>query len=108
MQEEQVLVDYTTRVILKLKDKEIYQLQTVVPEAVRKAGESMVRRTARVAEMMEVLIKHGFVLKGSDGFIYADSETIGAQEVKKILVEQGFLDTEFQIFLEYRRKWGIL
>lgn len=107
-QKEKILVTYTTRVILKLPDKKSYQIQAITPQSVREIGKDIVKRTDRVAEMMELLGSYGFALKGTNRFIYADSQDVDAQETKRILTKQGFLDTEFQIFLEYTRKWGML
>lgn len=103
-----LLVDYNTRVILRVIDKVVCKFSVLVPEDVRKKGQDFMQRTERIAKMMEVLAKHGFTFKGDDGVIYADSETVGAQEIKKILSSNGFRDNEYQIFLEYTRRWGMM
>lgn len=107
-QSARLLVDYNTRVILRVIDKTACKFSALTPEDVRKKGQGLQQRTERIARMLEVLAKHGFVFKGDDGVIYADSVSVGAQEIKKILASNGFQDHEFQIFLEYKRKWGMM
>lgn len=107
------MVNHLTRVVLKpLEDPFSYApLKTGTPatvEQVRQFGEGLKDRAERVAAMMEALADRGFTLHFAKDRIFADSTEIEAQEAKRYLLEQGFRDREFQIFLEYARKWDVL
>lgn len=108
VQPARVVVDYNTRVILKVIDRSLCKFSSLTPGNVRKTGQALLQRTERIAGMMELLARNGFTFTGDDGMIYADSESVGAQEIRQILYSQGFQDHEFQIFLEYSRKWGMM
>lgn len=108
-----MLVNHTTRIILrvaadKLPYENIYNNGIPTPESVRDFGSFLLHRTERVASIMEFLADKGFSFKGEKGYIYADSNDIEAHEVKRLLSDSGFKDYEFQVFLEYERRWGMM
>jgi len=107
------MVDHLTRIILKpVEEPSSYvhflKSDVVDAKAVRDLGLQLQRRAERVALMMELLAAKGFSFSFKQGSVFADSPVIEAQEAKQYLLENGFLDQEFQIFLEYGRKWGIM
>lgn len=63
---------------------------------------------SRNISLLHILQRMGFAFKPGQNCIYAVSTEIEAQEAKEILLAEGFHDNEFQIFLEYTRKWGTL
>ncbi|MBP2625503.1 MAG: hypothetical protein H6Q68_214 [Firmicutes bacterium] len=107
------MVDHLTRIILKpveepLRCQQFLMNDMADAQAVRCFGLQLQRRTKRVALMMELLLTKGFVFSFQKGYIFADSPVMEAQEAKEYLLENGFFDQEFQIFLEYGRKWGVM
>ena len=107
------MVNHLTRVILKLIEEPVpygplaASLQPS-PAAVRRFGERLALRAERVAAMMEALAARGFTFKFAKDRVFADSEEMEAQDAKKYLLSLGFEDTEFQVLLEYARKWEVL
>jgi hypothetical protein len=76
--------------------------------AVLAYGSLLQERCERVVAIAEFLAALGFrVSNGKDGIV-ADSSEIEAGDVKLRLIAAGFHDREFQIVLEYTRKWGML
>lgn len=107
------VVNHLTRIILKLIEDPV-PYETVASEAqptadsVRHFGERLSHRTERIAAMMEALAARGFTFKFEKDRVFADSNEMEAQDAKKYLLSQGFEDKEFQVLLEYARKWGVL
>lgn len=113
MDKDNRTVNHKTRVILHLLDDPVQydiisQAEPLTPNAVRQFSINLQTHLERVAAMMELLVKKDFVLILDKSCIYADSETVEAQEAKRYLLENGFRDREFQISLEYTRKWGMM
>ncbi len=107
------MVNHLTRIILKLVEDPVpYDTVTQqgppTPTGVRSFGERLARRADRVAGMMEALAARGFVCKFAKDRVFADSDTMEAQDAKRYLLSQGFDDSEFQVMLEYARKWDTL
>lgn len=106
------MVDYTTRVIISLKDIEQSKKMIIgnspTSEDVRNYGKTISLVTERLAGMMEILASHGFQITAKKDYIYADSDTVEAVATRRILAEHGFADREYQIYLEYRRQWGVM
>ena len=106
------MVDYTTRIIISLKEIEQLRKQIVGsapgPESLRKYGAMAAAASERTAAMLEVLASAGFTFKANKEYIYADSESVEAAKAKQLLAAHGFADKEYQIYLEYRRQWGIM
>ncbi len=65
-------------------------------------------RAARADEMAAALATRGFVVRRDARRIVADSTEVEGQDVKEYLRARGFEDREFQVFVEFVRKWGIL
>jgi len=57
---------------------------------------------------MSLLESQGFVFTQQGERIIGTSRTVEAQELKEILRAGGFADGEYQVYLEYQRKWGIM
>lgn len=107
------MVNHLTRIVLELIEQPVpYGLVAIAgqptPAAVRRFGERLARRLERVAAMMEALEARGFTFKFAKDRVFADSAEMEAQEAKKYLLSLGFEDTEFQVLLEYARKWEVL
>jgi SOS response regulatory protein OraA/RecX len=107
------VVNHLTRIILKLIEEpvpygEVAAAEAPTPMAVRRFGERLARRGERVAAMMDALAARGFTFKFEKDRVLADSNEVEAQEAKRYLISKGFEDTEFQVLLEYARKWGVL
>jgi hypothetical protein len=71
-------------------------------------GSLLQERCERVVAMAEFLANLGFRISTGKDCIIADSSVVEAGEAKRKLIEAGFHDREFQIVLEYTRKWGML
>ncbi|MCM0757315.1 hypothetical protein M7775_01875 [Sporomusa sphaeroides DSM 2875] len=78
------------------------------PEDLRSYGKTIAMATDRIAGMIEVLSANGFRVTAKKDYIYADSETVEAAAARRLLAEHGFADREYQIYLEYRRQWGVM
>ena len=106
------MVNHLTRIILKPVDDpmpfSIIAAEPVSPEGVRQFGQQLKDRAERVANMMEALAEQGFTFQFDKERILADSRQVEAQAAKEYLLSRGFEDREFQVFLEYVRKWGVL
>ena len=107
------MVNHITRVILRLIDDPVpYDLvaeaDPLTADSVRAFGARLAGRAERVAAIMDVLAERGFTFTFAKDRILADSSEMEAQEAKRYLLSSGFEDTEFQVFLEYARKWGVL
>lgn len=106
------MVNHLTRVVFTLIDDPPYD--TVCTDAaptadgVRRFGDALKGRTERVAAMMEALAAKGFVFKTEKGRVLADSSEMEAEAAKRYLLSCGFEHTEFQVLLEYARKWGVM
>ncbi len=63
---------------------------------------------ARADELAAALARRGFALRRERDRIVADSNEVEGQDVKTYLRACGFADREFQVFVEFVRKRGIL
>lgn len=107
------VVNHLTRIILHLVEEPAPFAKVDLPDSpsaanVRLLGERLKERAERVAAMMEALAAKNFTFRFNKDRIFAESNEVEAQEAKKYLLSLGFQDTEFQVFLEYVRKWGML
>lgn len=106
------MVNYTTRVIISLKDIEQVKKQAIgtqpSPESLRNYGKLAAAAAERAAAILEVLAAAGFTFTAKKDYIYADSEAVEAVAVKRLLTGHGIADKEYQIYLEYRRQWGVM
>jgi hypothetical protein len=78
------------------------------PESLRQYGKGMAAAAERFAAMLEVLAGAGFAFTAKKDYIYADSEAVEAVDARRLLSDHGFADREYQIYLEYRRQWGVM
>lgn len=64
--------------------------------------------STRASELAAALAARGFDVRRDGRRIVADSTEIEGQHVKAYLRSSGFADREYQVFVEFVRKWGIL
>jgi len=107
------IVTYVTRVGLSLEmDPDVCSAvmtaSVVGPEMVRELGIKMAHRMERIAAIMELLATKGFIFEINKQVVYACSNKVEAQEIKRCMLNAGFKDREFQVLLEYTRGWGML
>jgi len=107
------IVTYVTRVGLKLElDPDVcsavHSGNAVGPEMIRDLSAKMAERMERVAAIMELLATKGFIFEIDKQVVYACSNKVEAQEIKRCMLNAGFKDREFQVLLEYTRGWGML
>lgn len=65
-------------------------------------------RSPRADDLAAALAAGGFDVRRERRQIVADSTQVEGQAAKAFLRERGFEDREYQVFVEYVRKWGIL
>ena len=82
--------------------------EPVTPALVKQSGKDIAAYFTRVASMMELLAGHGFSFSQSNRAVHCFSTEVEAGEAKRLLLDAGFKDREFQIVLEYTRGWGML
>ncbi|WP_010632619.1 hypothetical protein [Sporolactobacillus vineae] len=82
----------------------------VEPEALRKLGAAFSERIDRIAQMIEILqsVHHQWAITGKKDKIVLETDSFDFHSVRKVLEEQGFLLSEYQLLVTYERKWGIL
>jgi hypothetical protein len=64
--------------------------------------------SARADALANALAERGFEVRRERRRIVADSSEVEGQDVKAFLRSRGFADREYQVFVEFVRKWGIL
>lgn len=82
--------------------------RAVLPEDARNLGDFLKDRLDRVASMMELLLGRGWSCRGARQAIILEGCDMEAYEVKELLQDHGYLPCEYEIKLEYTRKWGIM
>lgn len=106
------MVEYITHIIMEIIDKDKLDSnsdnKTIDSYKVRNFGHQLAERCERIAVMMEILAVHGFTFTATIESVIAKSTTVEAQDAKLYLLQKGFRDGEFQVYLEYTRKWGML
>ncbi|HEU4381994.1 MAG TPA: hypothetical protein VFR85_00725 [Anaeromyxobacteraceae bacterium] len=103
------MVDHLTRVYLEPAPAPTARCDAPVTAAdVRAEGDRVRAHAERVARMMDILAARGFRFRRAGRRIVAESVETEASEVKDGLLAAGFVHCEFQIVLEYGRRWGIL
>ncbi len=65
-------------------------------------------REPRGADILRALAERGFSIRRERWRLVAESTVVEAQDAKRALLARGFRDREFQVQLEYVRRWGIL
>lgn len=104
------MVDYMTNIILtipRLDKGNGTEAETNAGE-IGGRGRELARLYNRIAVMMSVLEDQGFVFSRRGDRIIGSSQAMETQELKELLQEHGFADNEYQVYLEYQRKWGIM
>ena len=80
----------------------------VTPLLVGQASKQITEHLIRVTRMMELLAARGFSFRGGQNAVHGFSSEVEAGVAKRLLLEAGFKDRDFQIVLEYTRGWGML
>jgi hypothetical protein len=62
----------------------------------------------RAAELAAALADLGFVVRRDRSGFVAESTKVEGQAAKAYLRGRGFADREYQVFVEFVRKWGVL
>ena len=101
------MVDHLTRVFLGSTPAAPRDLPLTAAGVLAEA-DRVRAHAGRVAGMMEVLAALRFGFRRAGARIVAESADVEARQAKARLLAAGFEDREFQIVLEYRRRWGIL
>ena len=65
-------------------------------------------RSASADALASALADHGFAVRRERRRIVADSTLVEGQDVKAYLRGRGFQDRDYQVFVEFVRKWGVL
>ncbi len=65
-------------------------------------------RAPRAVDLASALTELGFEVRRERRRIVADSGDVEAQALKAELRGRGFADREYQVFVEFVRRWGIL
>ena len=89
---------------------DIVKVKKVSSKAVRALNMFLTARLERIATMMELLTEahDDWAITGKKDYILMETETYDFNDSIKILQEQGFDASEFNLKVEYTRKWGIL
>lgn len=89
---------------------DIVKVKKVSAKAVRNFSKFLSSRLERIATMMELLSEahDDWAITGKKDYILMETETYEFNDAIKILKEQGFDDSEFNLNVEYTRKWGVL
>ena len=89
---------------------DIVKAKRVSAKAVRNFSKFLSSRLERIATMMELLSEahDDWAITGKKDYILMETETYEFNDAIKILKEQGFDDSEFNLNVEYTRKWGVL
>ncbi len=62
----------------------------------------------RAPDLVRALAAFGFAVRREGGRVVAESDRIEALDAKRYLRALGFRDRDFEVFLEYVRRWGVL
>jgi hypothetical protein len=62
----------------------------------------------RAGDLAAALAALGFAVRRDRTRLVAESTAVEAGEAKRALRARGFADADYQVFLEYVRRWGIL
>ena len=112
MNSNNLMADHITYVILKFNTEPppyyLLSAAQVDQAAILEFAEQIAARPRRIAGMVAALTRKDFTISFQKDRIYAHSTEVGAQAAKNYLIEQGYQDHEFEIFLEYTRSWGIM
>ncbi len=89
---------------------DIVKVKGVSSKAIRNLNKFLTARLERIATMMDLLAEahDDWAITGKKDYILMETETYDFNDSIKILKEQGFDDSEFNLKVEYTRKWGVL
>lgn len=62
----------------------------------------------RAGDLAAALAALGFTVRAAGRRVVAESTAVEAQEAKRALRARGFADRDYEVFLEYVRRWGVL
>lgn len=113
------MVDYQVTIILKLFERtwlpdevppleKIRAATPVQPEDIYNLRNFLAERLARVAAITQLLLNRGWRSRGTKEAVILEGNDLEAHEVKELLLANGFKPCEFEIKLDYRRKWGYM
>jgi hypothetical protein len=108
------IVTYVTQITISLLPEESVlscAAETgglITTDLVKQSGKRIADHYVRVASMMELLAARGFTFRAGAKAVHCFSSAVEAGEAKRLLLDAGFKDREFQIVLEYTRGWGML
>jgi hypothetical protein len=64
--------------------------------------------SARADELASALARRGFAVHRERDRVIADSTEVEGRDVKAYLCARGFADRDFQVFVEFVRRFGFL
>lgn len=104
------VVNHRVRIVLKPLDKKLIAGRqfSLEPGRIRELGAFIRDWTGRIADIMELLCARGWHCRGDLAEIVLENDQMEAAEAKSLMQEHGFSPSEFEIRLEYVRKWGML
>lgn len=103
------MVNFTTniKVPLSLEEAALFQDTGYIDKLPFKE-ELPPSEDSRRISLLKTLEKTGFNFKKAKLCMCAVSTEIEAQDIKEYLLREGFMDQEFQVYLEYSRQWGTI
>jgi hypothetical protein len=63
---------------------------------------------ASADRLAAALVQRGFAVRRERDRVHADSTEVEGQDVKAYLRARGFAEREFQVFVEFARRFGFL
>lgn len=66
------------------------------------------RDAPRAGDLVRALASLGFAIREEPRRIVADSSTVEAREAKARLRSLGFGDRDYQLLVEFVRRWGVM
>lgn len=80
------------------------------PASIRALAASLSERLEHIAGMIEILqsVHDQWAVTGKKDRIILETDSFDFHSVGVVLEEQGFQASEYQVFVSYERKWGML
>jgi hypothetical protein len=80
------------------------------PAAIRALASALSERLEHIARMIEVLqsVDDHWAVTGRKDRIILETDSFDFQSVRNVLEERGFQACDYQLFVSYERKWGML
>lgn len=78
--------------------------------AIRQSAERVSLRYTHIASMLDILtaLHDGWQISRKKDRLIMETDGIDYQDVKDNLSKQGFLPQDYQLRIDYERKWGLL